>query len=70
MQTKHFPQPVELPGMRARWRMSDIELFEYGETKRTPETERYLSANQLGARYGITRVAVWKQARLAREAAA
>ena len=66
MQTKAFPQPIELPGMRARWRLSDIELFEYGHTDRTPETERYLSANQLGERYGISRVAIWKQAREAR----
>lgn len=68
MQAKVFPQPIQLPGMRSRWRLSDIERFEYGTTDRTPETERYLSANQLGERYGISRVAVWKQAREAREA--
>lgn len=66
MQTKSFPQPVELPGMRSRWRLSDIEQFEFGHTERTPETERYLSANQLADRYGMSRVAVWKQAREAR----
>lgn len=66
MQTRTFPQPVELPGMRARWRLSDIEIYENGHTDRTTETERWLSANQLGERYGVTRVAIWKNARLAR----
>ena len=69
MQTIPFPQPVNLPGMRARWRLSDIERYETGGTERTIETERYLTANQVGERYGVSRVSVWNAARKAREAA-
>lgn len=68
MQTIPFPQPVNLTGLRARWRLSELEAYETGHTDRTTETERYLTANQVGKRYGVSRVSVWNAARKAREA--
>jgi|AntDeeMinimDraft_5_1070356.scaffolds.fasta_scaffold34668_2 predicted DNA-binding transcriptional regulator AlpA len=58
----NFPQPTKLPGMRSRWRLSDIERFENGHTNRAAEDERFLSAVQLAERYSISRVSVWKLA--------
>lgn len=65
--TTPFPQPVYMAGMRARWRLSDLERYEAGETDRTSEHEVYLSAVQVAERFRMSRVAVWKQARLARD---
>lgn len=70
MQTKDFPQPVVLPGLRSRWRLSDLERYETGETGRTSENEIWLSASQVGGRYSMSRVSVWNAARKAREAEA
>jgi len=67
MKTTPFPQPVHLPGLRARWRLSDLEVYETGETDRTTENERYLTANQVGKRYGVSRVSIWNAARKARD---
>lgn len=64
-----FPQPVELPGLRRRWRLSDLERYEDGETERTSANEIWLSASQVGDRYSMSRVSVWNAAKKAREEA-
>lgn len=54
-----FPQPTKFAPKCTRWRLSDIELWEYGKTRIESEDERWLSAAQLSERFGVTKVCIW-----------
>lgn len=65
---EHFPQPHKLATGVTRWRLSELIDFECWNDGRerptlTPEQERWLSAEQVGKRYGWSRTSTWRYAR-------
>lgn len=65
-----FPTPVQLTPGCSRWRLSEIEVYETGKTKRTPANEVYLRDTDLGERYHVHRNSIWRWARMGAEATA
>lgn len=63
-----FPKPERVGTACTRWKLSDLLAYEArrdGKEPPTlaPEQERWLSARQVGERYGASVTSVWRWAR-------
>lgn len=70
-----FPTPRRLGVNCTRWALSDLLQYEAARAgepapELNPESERYLTADEVAARYAVGKTTVWRWSRESAEVAA